>query len=212
MEPHADRLADLELARDAAQDPFAFEELYRRHRQNVYRLCLRMLGNASDAEDLTQEIFLQLHRKIATFKGTAALSTWLYRMATNRLLMQLRANRRRLSGYCAKDDEVERASLERGPRTPEVLIDRIDLKRAIRRLPPGYRAVLVLHDAEGYEPDQIARILGIAVGTARSQLHKARLRMRRLLRRRYPFVNLLPGKRLPPTALQYRTFPGARGA
>lgn len=177
-----DTLTDVELAQaSAAGDVPAFEELYRRHRRKVYSLCLRMLGNVPDAEDLTQEVFLQLYRKIGTFKGAATLSTWLYRLTVNRVLMYLRTHRRQQPEQLREGEEIAQMGAVMRPRRDGSMIDRIDLERAIRRLPPGYRAVFLLHDVEGYEHEEIARLLGIAVGTTKSQLHKARMKLRELL-------------------------------
>jgi len=175
----------------AAGDVSAFEELYRRHQRKVYSLCLRMLGNVPDAEDVTQEVFIQLYRKSGTFRGTASLSTWLYRLTVNTVLMHLRTNRRKQREQPAENEELERVEGWIWTRPDGSVIDRIDLERAIRRLPPGYRAVFLLHDVEGYEHEEIADILGIAVGTTKSQLHKARLRLRKLLGRKSPFISRL---------------------
>lgn len=182
MTAYTDTLTDVELAQaSAAGDVSAFEELYRRHRRKVYSLCLRMLGNVPDAEDLTQEVFLQLYRKIGTFKGAAALSTWLYRLTVNRVLMYVRTHHRQQEEQLHEGEEIAQTEAMKRPRQDGSIIDRIDLERAIRRLPPGYRAVFLLHDVEGYEHDEIARLLGIAVGTTKSQLHKARMKLRELL-------------------------------
>ena len=182
MTSRTDTLTDLELAQaSAAGDVSAYEELYRRHHRKVYSLCLRMLGNVPDAEDLTQEVFLQLYRKIGTFKGAAALSTWLYRLTVNRVLMHVRTHRRQQEGQLHEGEEIAQTEAMKQPQRDGSIIDRIDLERAIRRLPPGYRAVFLLHDVEGYEHDEIARLLGIAVGTTKSQLHKARMKLRELL-------------------------------
>jgi len=190
MTAYTDTLTDVELAQaSAAGNVSAFEELYRRYRRKVYSLCLRMLGNVPDAEDLTQEVFLQLYRKIGTFKGAAALSTWLHRLTVNTVLMHLRTNRRKHQEHPAEDEELERVEGWRGTSPDGSAIDRIDLERAILSLPPGYRVVFLLHDVEGYEHEEIADILGIAVGTTKSQLHKARMRLRKLLGRTRPFVS-----------------------
>ncbi|MBI4470123.1 MAG: sigma-70 family RNA polymerase sigma factor [Acidobacteria bacterium] len=178
---------DLQLARaSAAGDGSAFQELYRRHHRRVYCLCLRMLGSATDAEDLTQEIFLQLYRKIATFKGTAAFSTWLHRIAKNTLFMHLRKIHRRPQEEFTEEEEMERTSAAARSHVTRADINLIDLERAVCCLAPGYRAVFVLHDAEGYEHHEIAQMLGIAVGTVKSQLHKARSKLRHLLVRKRP--------------------------
>lgn len=190
MTSRTSALTDLELAQaSAAGEISAFDELYRRHQRKVYGLCLRMLGNVPDAEDVTQEVFIQLYRKSGTFRGTASLSTWLYRLTVNTVLMHLRINRRKHREQPAEDEELEQVEGWIWTSPDGSVIDRIDLERAIRRLPPGYRAVFLLHDVEGYEHEEIADILGIAVGTTKSQLHKARLRLRKLLGRTRPFVS-----------------------
>jgi RNA polymerase sigma-70 factor (ECF subfamily) len=177
-------MTDFELAQaSAAGDEAAFEQIYRAHHRKVYSLCLRLLGNPTEAEDVTQDVFVQLHRKIGTFQGEAALSTWLYRLTVNTVLMHLRRNKRKqMEEPIEEDFGYNLAEESRSKRQSEAaLIDRIALERAIRQLPIGYRSVLVLHDIEGYEHEEIARMLGIRVGTSKSQLHKARLRMRKLL-------------------------------
>lgn len=164
----------------AAGDERAFEQLYHHYSRRVYSLCLRLLGNPADAEDVTQEVFLQLHRKLKTFRGDAAFTTWLYRLTVNAALMHLRKSVVRHEH--AEEDEQLKALTDHGARErPGRLLDRIALERAIRALPPGYRAVFILHDIEGYEHEEIARMLGISVGTTKSQLHKARMRLRQLL-------------------------------
>mgnify|MGYP000645734571 CR=1 FL=1 len=171
----ADSFTDLELAaQSAAGDLAAFERLYELHRRRVYSLCLRMLGNATDAEDITQ--VLQVFRRIGTFRGEAAFTTWLYRLTVNQVLMHWRKQGIRLEETTEEGDVNEVAR----PR-PLPILDRIALEQAIRRLPPGYRIVFLLHDVEGYEHEEIAAMLGCSVGTSKSQLHKARLKLRRLL-------------------------------
>lgn len=192
MTSRTDTLTDLELAQaSAAGDVSAFEELYQRHQRKVYSLCLRMLSNVPDAEDVTQEVFLQLYRKSGTFRGTASLSTWLYRLTVNAVLMHLRTSRRKQREQLAEDEEIEQAGMWIQPTPDGSVIDRIDLERAISRLALGYRAVLLLHDVEGYEHEEIARLLSIAIGTSKSQLHKARLKLRKLLGRKRPFASRL---------------------
>jgi RNA polymerase sigma-70 factor (ECF subfamily) len=164
----------------AAGDEHAFEQLYRHYGRRVYSLCLRLLGNPADAEDVTQEVFLQVYRKLKTFRGDAAFTTWLYRLTVNAALMHLRKSVVRHEQ--AEEDEQIKALTDHAARErPHRVLDRIALERAIEALPPGYRAVFVLHDIEGYEHEEIARMLGISVGTTKSQLHKARLRLRQLL-------------------------------
>ena len=167
-------------------DAAAFERIYRLHSRRVYSLCLRMVGNTAEAEDLTQEAFLQLFRKIATFRGESAFSTWLHRLAVNVVLMKLRKK----SGTETSLEEVTEPDEEAGgPRrdfgAPDLTltgsIDRLNLQRAVGQLPPGYKAVFVLHDMQGYEHNEIAKIMGCSIGNSKSQLHKARMRLRELL-------------------------------
>ena len=177
-------VTDFQLARAAAAgDQSAFEALYQQHHRKVYSLCLRMLANQTDAEDVTQEVFVQVYRKISTFQGESAFTTWLYRLTVNSVLMYLRKKRRRQWEQPA-DDEVLQSLAEESalPRQHEIsIIDRIALEQAIAQLPTGYRTVLVLHDVEGFEHEEIGQMLGITAGTSKSQLHKARMRMRKLL-------------------------------
>ena len=163
----------------------AFEFLYELHGRRVYALCLRMLGNPSDAEDLMQEAFLQLFRKIGTFRGESAFSTWLHRMTVNVVLMRLRKK----SLPVASLEETTEPDEDGGPRkdigAPDLrlsgAVDRVNLERSIGKLPPGYRTVFVLHDVQGYEHNEIAGIMGCSVGNSKSQLHKARTKLRDLL-------------------------------
>jgi RNA polymerase sigma-70 factor (ECF subfamily) len=175
---------DFELAQaSAAGDEAAFETIYRTHFRRVYSLCLRMLGNLTDAEDVTQDVFIQLYRKIGSFQGDSALSTWLYRLTVNTVLMHLRHKQRKHKEQTVEDESLQSlAEVDQFKHRDEVsLIDRIALERAIAELPIGYRSVLVLHDIEGYEHEEIGRMLGISVGTSKSQLHKARLKLRKLI-------------------------------
>ncbi len=159
----------------------AFEELYRAHAGRIYSLALRMLGNAADAEDLLQEIFLTAHRKLETFRGDAALGTWLYRLATNQVLDHVRSRAARTGQMTDGLDDAAVIADGMGHRLGERAIDRIDLERALAQLPEGCRAAFVLHDVEGLEHREVADVLGIAEGTSKSQVHKARLRLRALL-------------------------------
>jgi len=166
-------------------DAEAFETLYDLHRRRVYSLCLRMTANTAEAEDLTQEAFLQLFRKIGTFRGESAFSTWLHRMAVNVVLMRLRKKGLPLVPL---EDTVE--TEEEGPKkelgAPDAVlagsVDRMELQRAVEALPPGYRSIFVLHDVEGYEHNEIASLVGCSIGNSKSQLHKARIKLRDLLR------------------------------
>jgi RNA polymerase sigma-70 factor (ECF subfamily) len=174
------------LTRAQAGDHQAFAQLYSLHKRRIYSLCLRMVGNIAAAEDLTQEAFLQLHRKIATFRGDSAFSTWLHRLAVNVVLMHLR---RKGLQVISLDEAMEPAAEERPGRTfgaPDLTlagtIDRLALQRAIDNLPAGYRIIFVLHDIEGYEHNEIASMLDCSIGNSKSQLHKARLKLRDALR------------------------------
>lgn len=159
----------------------AFEELYRRHNRRVYGLCLRMTSNATEAEDLAQEVFIKLYRKIGTFRGDSAFATWLHRLTVNEVLMHFRKRSRVLEKLTDEGSMPEQ--IEVGTERPQAMsvIDRVALDRAIAQLPQGYRTVFVLHDMEGYEHEEIARMLGCAAGTSKSQLHKARKKIRMLL-------------------------------
>ena len=174
--------SDLELVRaSAAGDAAAFERLYRQYNRRVYSICLRMLGNATEAEDLTQDVFVQLFRKIGSFRGESAFTTWLHRMTVNQVLMHFR--KRGVRHEATTDDGELPTLIEVGTDRPSnmPIIDSIALERAISALPPGYRTVFTLHDVEGYEHEEIARMLGCTIGTSKSQLHKARMRIRALL-------------------------------
>ena len=174
------------LARAQSGDHAAFAQLYALHKRRVYSLCLRMLGNVAEAEDLTQESFLQLHRKIATFRGDSAFSTWLHRLTINVVLMHLRRKGLNLISL----DEALDPSPEHGPArsfgAPDLRltgsIDRMTLEKAVESLPAGYRLIFVLHDIEGYEHNEIATLLDCSIGNSKSQLHKARMKLREALR------------------------------
>lgn len=176
--------SDFILAQQAANGEMdAFEELYRRHNQRVYALCLRMTHNVAEAEDLTQEAFIQLFRKVGSFRGDSAFTTWLHRLTVNQVLMHFRRRNVKLE-VTTEEDEMP-VQIVMGTENPRAMpvIDRIELDRAIAQLPPGYRSVFVLHDVEGHEHEDIAQMLNVAVGTSKSQLHKARMKMRRLLKK-----------------------------
>jgi RNA polymerase sigma-70 factor (ECF subfamily) len=166
----------------AAGDMQAFEELYQRHNRRVYSLCLRMTQNVSEAEDLAQEVFIQLFRKIGSFRGESAFTTWLHRMTVNQVLMHFRKRSVKLE-HTTEEGETP-VQVVRGTENPNQMpvVDRIALDKAIAQLPPGYRTVFVLHDVEGHEHEEIAQMLGCSVGTSKSQLHKARMKLRGLLR------------------------------
>jgi RNA polymerase sigma-70 factor (ECF subfamily) len=180
-------LSEAEAIRRAQQgDADAFERIYGLHSRRVYALCLRMVGNTAEAEDLTQEVFLQLFRKVGTFRGESAFSTWLHRLAVNVVLMRLR---KKTLAETSLEETTEPDEDTGGPRKdfggPDLRlsgsIDRVNLERAVERLPPGYRSVFVLHDVQGYEHNEIAVIMNCSIGNSKSQLHKARMRLRELL-------------------------------
>ena len=174
------------IRRAQAGESTAFEFLYQLHSRRVYALCLRMVGNPADAEDLMQEAFLQLFRKIGTFRGESAFSTWLHRMTVNVVLMRLR---KKSLPTDSLEETLEPDAENTGPKrdvgAPDLrlsgAVDRVNLERSIEKLPPGYRTVFVLHDVQGYEHNEIAGIMGCSVGNSKSQLHKARTRLRELL-------------------------------
>lgn len=182
------RRADLELAgRVRSGDAAAFEELYAQHATRLYNLASRMAGSSQDADDFLQDIFLLAYRKMASFRGESSLGTWLYRLAMNYCLDVLRSRQTRM----ARDTE----SLD-GPGAPAVAstppalspVGLIDLERAIARLPHACRAAFLLHDIEGLAHHEVADVLGIAEGTSKSQVHKARLRIRTYLRQTDPLA------------------------
>jgi len=163
----------------------AFEYLYKAHCRRVYSLCLRMIKNPAEAEDLTQQAFLQLFRKISTFRGESDFSTWLHRVTVNIVLMHLRRKKpteilAEAFERCTSNGE---SSSEHGSSDTSMFgaIERLNLMRAIRKLPSGYKQVFLLHDVIGYEHSEIAGLLGCSTGCSKSQLHKARKRLRCLL-------------------------------
>jgi len=182
----SDRLSEAEAIERAKQgDAGAFEALYNLHKRRVYSLCLRMTANTAAAEDLTQEAFLQLFRKIGTFRGESAFSTWLHRMAVNVVLMQLR--KKGLNVVPLEETmEGEEESAKKEPGADDIRlagsIDRLQLQQAITELPPGYRMIFLLHDVQGYEHNEIAEMVGCSIGNSKSQLHKARMKLRELLK------------------------------
>jgi RNA polymerase sigma-70 factor (ECF subfamily) len=173
------------IARAQQGDEEAFALLFETHKRRVYSLCLRMTGNTAEAEDLTQEAFLQLFRKISTFRGESAFSTWLHRLAVNVVLMHLRKKGLQqvsLDEVDTSQEEPVKRDYRDDDRRLLGSIDRIGLSRAIAELPPGYKTVFVLHDVEGYEHNEIAEIMDCSVGNSKSQLHKARMKLRDWLR------------------------------
>ena len=178
---------DLVLTQAAARgDMAAFEEIYQRHHRRVYSICLRMLQNATEAEDLTQDVFIQLYRKIGSFRGDSAFTTWLHRLTVNQVLMHFR--KRNVKFEKTTEEGETPVQIVGGTENPRKMpvVDKIAIENAIAQLPDGYRNVFVLHDVEGYEHEEVARILGCSVGTSKSQLHKARLKLRKLLQKKAP--------------------------
>lgn len=174
------------IARAQQGDEEAFAALFEVQKRRVYSLCLRMTGNTAEAEDLAQEAFLQLFRKISTFRGDSAFSTWLHRLVVNVVLMHLRKKGLQQVSLDAVDtSQEEPVKRDYGDDDRRLMgsVDRISLNRAIAELPPGYRAVFVLHDVEGYEHNEIAQMMDCSIGNSKSQLHKARLKLREWLRR-----------------------------
>ena len=184
--PQGDGLSEAEAIERAKQgDAEAFEVLYNLHKRRVYSLCLRMTANTAEAEDLSQEAFLQLFRKIGTFRGESAFSTWLHRMAVNVVLMRLR--KKGLSVVPLEETmetDEESPKKEPGAQDPSLAgaVDRLELQRAVEALPPGYRTIFVLHDIEGFEHNEIADMVGCSISNSKSQLHKARMKLRDSLR------------------------------
>jgi RNA polymerase sigma-70 factor (ECF subfamily) len=180
---------DADLVRLAQQgDGAAFEQIFKLHSRRVYALCLRMVGEPMQAEDLSQEVFLQVFRKIGTFRGESAFSTWMHRIAVNIVLMSLRRKSLKetpIDTLTSSEDESSQPLMESGG--PDLrlngVIDRITLRAAINELAPGYRAMFILHDIEGYEHHEIAEMFGCTAGNSKSQVHKARARLRELLQK-----------------------------
>jgi RNA polymerase sigma-70 factor (ECF subfamily) len=168
-----------------AGDQRAFEVLYNLHKRRVYSLCLRMVNNVAEAEDLTQEAFMQLFRKISTFRKESAFSTWLHRLTVNVVLMHLRKKGLDEVSLDQEPDEdgQELPKKEYGGEDLNLVgaVDRVTLEKSIAELPRGYKTIFVLHDIEGYEHNEIAEIIGCSIGNSKSQLHKARMKLRSIL-------------------------------
>jgi RNA polymerase sigma-70 factor (ECF subfamily) len=181
------RSLDADLVKRAQQgDSDAFATLFHTHKMRIYSLCLRMTNNAAEAEDLAQDAFLQVFRKLSSFRGDSALSTWLYRIAVNTVLMHFRRKtpcRISLDEPARNHDDGKSVRREYGTRDGRLdsAVTRVALTRAISELPEGYRAIFLLHEVEGYQHREIAKLLGCSVGNSKSQLHKAKLRIRDFL-------------------------------
>jgi RNA polymerase sigma-70 factor, ECF subfamily len=189
MQAESAELTETDVVRLAQRgDASAFEQVYRLHSRKIYNLCLRMVGNPTEAEDLTQDVFLQLLRKIGTFRGESAFSTWLHRMSVNIVLMRFRKKpiaQTSLETMTNSEEESSTAPKEFGG--PDLrlngVIDRVTLQAAINELAPGSKAMFILHDVQGYKHSEIAGMFGCSVGNSKSQVHKARMRLRELLRK-----------------------------
>lgn len=176
---------DFDLTQAASKgDMAAFEEIYQRHHRRVYSICLRMLQNAFEAEDLTQDVFIQLYRKIGSFRGDSAFTTWLHRLTVNQVLMHFRKRTVKFEKTTEEGETPEQIVTGTANPFKMQIVDKLSLENAIEQLPPGYKNVFVLHDVEGFEHEEVARILGCSVGTSKSQLHKARLKLRKLLKKK----------------------------
>ena len=172
------RAAEWRLVQDARSgDLQAFERLYRDHERRVFALCLRLSSNPELAEELTQEVFIRAWRKLGSFRGHSAFSSWLYPLTVNVALTERRSRRRRLARVVPTDDVMTLEPKAPAP-TPET---GFDLEKAMTRLPPGARRVFVLHDVEGRTHEEIASLLGLAPGTSKAQLHRARRLLREAL-------------------------------
>jgi RNA polymerase sigma-70 factor, ECF subfamily len=169
------------VARCRAGEVEAFETLYREHASRLYTLACRMAGSREDGEDLLQEIFLQAYRKLGSFKGDSSIGTWLYRLALNHCLDYVRSRRAKMNKLTETLDAETSFEPTARRDTP---IARMDLERAVERLPEGCREAFVLHDVEGFDHKEVADLLGIAEGTSKSQVFKARMKLRGFLGRR----------------------------
>ena len=174
-----DRDRERALAHRASTgDEAAFAELYQAHAPRVFALCLRMSGTRARAAELTQDVFVHVWQRLASFRGESALSSWIYRLTVNLVLSNVRGEKRRLTHEVSSDEETgdgPDGKMEmRGSARPASVLEAVDLERAIAALPPGARTVFVLHDVEGYQHDEIAKMTGTAEGTCRAQLHRAR--------------------------------------
>ena len=182
----ASEMSESEAIKGAKQgDSQCFEFLYGLHKKRAYSLCLRMIGNTDVAEDLTQDVFLQLYRKITTFRGDSAFDIWLHRLTVNIIFMHLRHMKHAMISQNETLEPVEERGTQKEIAVQDQIlagpIERVDLERAIESLPPGYRINFVLHDLEGYEHGEIAEMRKCSIGNTKSQLHRARNKLRDLL-------------------------------
>ena len=186
QERHSNKMNELLADRFKVSDSsdLTFEEIFKLYHRRVYALCLRMTRSAAEAEDLTQDVFIQVYRKLGSFRGEAAITTWLHRVTVNQVLMHFR--KRNVKFEKTTEEGETPIQIVSGTENPfrMPIVDKIALDNAIAQLPAGYKNVFVLHDVEGFEHEEVARILGCSVGTSKSQLHKARLKMRKLLKKK----------------------------
>jgi len=175
-------MTDYNLARAAAADDMrALGELYERYKHRVYAVCIGMTRNSAEAEDLTQEVFVSLVKKIGSYRGESQFTTWLHRLTVNSVLMHFRRPSRREQNFTDLEDVIPIAPRLSTPSLPGPLTDMIAFRSAVARLPRGCRTVFVLFDVAGFEHEEIAKILGCTAGTSKSQLHRARLKLRKIL-------------------------------
>ncbi len=170
--------------------PQSLEDLYNQHYRRVYSLCLRMTANPADAEDLAHDVFIQLQRKLSSFRGESAFTTWLHRITVNQVLMHFRKKSFRSESVTEDGEMPEMVVPSSSKPSAMPIIDRIALLNAVEQLPRGYRMVFIMHDLQGYEHEEIGEKLGISAGTSKSQLHKARMRMRELLMKKADTVTV----------------------
>ena len=181
-EIQTERVIDYNLAQKAANgDIEAFEAIYWKYHRRVFGTCMQMTRNAAEAEDVTQKVFILLFRKIGSFRGESSFYTWLHRMTFNQVLMHFRHNKSRKDSPNECGESLEENTTYKVKSDHNQVLERLQLSEAIAQLADGYRRVLILHDIQGFEHEEIARILGCATGTTKSQLHKARRKLRVLL-------------------------------
>lgn len=172
--------SDYELAQAVSHGAVSsIADLYERHGRRVYSLCLRMTGDVSEAEDLTQDVFIQLLKKVGTFRGDSQFKTWLYRLTINQVLMHFRRSTRRRESPSMFEELAETRVVKHS--LGRQVTDRIALEGALAKLPAGSRSIFLKFDVEGYDHGEIARLFGCSVGNSKSQLHKARRKLRKLL-------------------------------
>jgi RNA polymerase sigma-70 factor (ECF subfamily) len=185
LKPAAQGKLDADTLQRAQQgDEAALSALFQAHKAKVYALCLRMTANTAEAEDLTQDAFLQIFRKIGAFRGESALSTWLYRVAMNTVLMHFRKKKLRLSSLeepVSREPGAVKREYGQADGRLSSSVDRIALTRAMRELPAGYRSIFLMHEVDGYDHREIAQLMQCSIGNSKSQLHRAKARMRELL-------------------------------